>query len=103
MYNCLIVAIQTIIIYPLLSPLFIYRVYPLSFSFAAVAHLGIIFPCFHRLIIYPPFSQSDDNLHFLSVMIYPSFSPSDDLSLSFAAAATAPTQRDPNAEGQSIT
>ena len=36
-------------------------------------------------------------------MIYPSFSPSDDLSLSFAAAATAPTQRDPNAEGQSIT
>ena len=36
-------------------------------------------------------------------MIYPSFSPTDDLSLSFAAAATAPTQRDPNAEGQSIT
>ena len=54
-------------------------------------------------MIYLPFSHSDDNLRFPQLMIYPSFSPSDDLSLSFAAAATAPTQRDPNAEGQSIT
>ena len=54
-------------------------------------------------MIYPSFSTSDDNLRFLQLMIYPSLSPTDDLSLSFAAAATAPTQRDPNAEGQSIT
>ena len=75
------VAIETILIFPLLSSTdHLSCLNHYSFSFAAVADLFIIFPWFHLLMIYPRFlpvmitfvfSNSWFILRFLRVMIYP--------------------------------